>query len=299
MSPMPEPIRKALREWGAGAGLELNVNTKALFAPLLPGGGGVTQELDIAYGGHARQKLDVYHCADGGSGKTIVLYIPGGGFTGGDKRPDEYFFSNVGRYFAGRGMVCAAANYRLAPEFVWPSGAQDVQGAVRFLKAHAARFGGDPRRVFVFGHSAGAAHAASYLFDPDIRGGDEVIGGALVSGAYAVRAAEMRPNVAQYFGSDESVYARRSALSHVAASKVPVFLALAEFDPLYLAAPSFEMARALTLRDGAAPPILRLEDHNHFSPICAIGTPDERLSAPLTRFIGALAAAGTAGARAE
>ena len=288
MSHMPDHIRKSIREWGSGAGLELNVNTKALYAPLLASGAGVTQEIDIAYGPDARQRLDVYHVADGKSGKAIVVYIPGGGFTGGDKRQDDSFFGNVGRFFARQGMVAITANYRLAPEFSWPSAGQDVQSAVRWIKANAARFGGDAKRVVIFGHSAGAAHVASYLFDPDLRGGDEVIGGVIASGLYALRREEMRPNVAQYFGDDDATFHQRSALSHVGASKVPVFLAVAEFDPVYLATPTFEMARALALRDGKAPPIVRLEDHNHFSTMCTFGTQDACFSAPLMRFIAAL-----------
>ena len=288
MKGLPESLRKAIREGGASAAPELNQKTKALFATHIdPPGGGVTEELDIPYGEHARQKLDVYRVNDGKSGKTAVVYIPGGGFTGGDKRQDPVFFGNVGRFFARRGMVGVCANYRLTPEFQWPSASLDIQSAVRWVKANAARLGVNPAKIVIVGHSAGAAHVASYLFDPDTRGGDEVLAGVLASGIYAVRKAEMRPNVAQYFGEDESQYARRSALSHVDAFKTPVFLALSEFDPAYLAAPAFEMARALTLRDGKAPPIVRLEDHNHFSSMCTFGTKDDSFSEPLLRFIAA------------
>jgi acetyl esterase len=156
MSKMPEHIRKAIREWGPGAGPDLNANTKKIYLPLLAPAAGVAQEIDLAYGEHPRQKLDVYHAADGKADKTIVVYIPGGGFTGGDKRQDDNYFGNVGRFFARQGMVGVTANYRLAPEFRWPSAARDVQAAVRWIKANAARFGADPARVFIFGHSAGS-----------------------------------------------------------------------------------------------------------------------------------------------
>lgn len=288
MSRMPAHVREKLAAWGSGAGPDLNANTKALYAPMLASGDGVTQELDIAYGSHARHKLDVYHVADGKPGKTIVVYIPGGGFTGGDKRQDDNFFGNVGRFFARQGMVGVTANYRLAPEFAWPCAGRDVQSAVRWIKANAARFGGDPARVVIFGHSAGSSHVASYLFDPDLRGGDEVMCGVIASGLYAICREEMRPNVAQYFGDDDATFRQRSALSHVGASKVPVFLAVAELDPVYLITPTFEMARALALRDQRAPHIVRLAGHNHFSTMCTFGTEDESFSAPLLEFINAL-----------
>lgn len=288
MTGMRDDVRAKIREWGAGAGPELNADTKALFAPLLASGEGVATEYDIPYGADARQKLDAYHVPDGARGKTIVVYIPGGGFTGGDKRQDDHYFANVGRFFARLGMVAVTANYRLAPEFAWPCAGQDVQAAVRWIKANAARFGGDAGRVVIFGHSAGASHVASYLFDPDLRGGEEVLGGVLASGLYAVRREEMRPNVTQYFGDDDADFEQRSALSHVGLSKVPVFLAVAEYDPVYLVTPTFEMARALSLRDNKPPPIVRLAGHNHFSTMCSFGTDDDCFSAPVTEFIRAL-----------
>ena len=287
MAGMSNEVRKNIRAWGASADPELNQKTKAMFASLIDPPSGVTEALDIAYGDNPRQKLDVYRVEDGRKNKTIVVYIPGGGFTGGDKRQDPVFFGNVGRFFARHGFVGVCANYRLTPEFQWPAASQDIDNAVKWIKANAERFGGDAKKVVVFGHSAGAAHVASYLFDPDIRGGDKVIAGVLASGMYALRPGEVRANVAQYFGDDEATFERRSALTHVGGFKVPVFVALSEFDPAYLAAPAFEMARALTLRDKKAPPIVRLDDHNHFSSMCTFGTSDTAFSAPALRFIAA------------
>ena len=287
MAGMSNEVRKNIRAWGASADPELTQKTKAMFASLIDPPSGVTEALDIAYGDNPRQKLDVYRVEDGRKNKTIVVYIPGGGFTGGDKRQDPVFFGNVGRFFARHGFVGVCANYRLTPEFQWPAASQDIDNAVKWIKANAERFGGDAKKVVVFGHSAGAAHVASYLFDPDIRGGDKVIAGVLASGMYALRPGEVRANVARYFGDDEATFERRSALTHVGGFKVPVFVALSEFDPAYLAAPAFEMARALTLRDKKAPPIVRLDDHNHFSSMCTFGTSDTAFSAPALRFIAA------------
>lgn len=284
MSPMPEKIRRALREMGPGATLEMNVQSKAMFASLVEPVEGVVERLDQPYGAHPRQQFDLYAKPET-KGAPIVIYIPGGGFSGGDKRQDETYFRNVGRFFASKGLVAITANYRLSPEVSWPAGSQDLATLVAHVKAHAAEFGGDAKRIVIFGHSAGAAHVASYVFDPDLRGHEEVAGAVLASGLYVLRTEEMRPNVAQYFGEDETTFARRSALSHVPGTKVPVLLSVAEFDPISLATPTFEMAIALTKRDGAPPPVLRLDDHNHFSCICGIGTKDERFSGALLDFI--------------
>ena len=281
---MPEEIRSAIRDMGPGAQPELNLRTKALFVPLIDRPAGIQEHFDITYGTHPRQKLDVY-TRPGLTGAPVAIYIPGGGFTGGDKRQDDVFFGNVGRFFASHDVVGITANYRLSPEVAWPAASQDLAELVRFVKANVARFGGDPNRIVIFGHSAGAAHVASYVFDPELQGHAEVAGVVLSSGLYVLRRSEMRPNVAQYFGDDDATFERRSAVSHVAGTKVSVLLTVAEYDPVYLATPTFEMAIALTRRDGHAPPLLRLDDHNHFSCICGIGTRDTRFSAPLLAFV--------------
>ena len=284
MSPLPTDLRALLKSFGPSSEPEVNKASKAAFAPIIESGPAVRESRDVSYGDHERQKLDIYHPVGAATG-ALVLYVPGGGFTGGDKRQDENFFGNVGRFFARHGVACVTMNYRLAPEFPWPSAAQDIQSAVRWVKAHAQEIGGDPSRLIVFGHSAGAAHVASYVFDPDLRGADEIAATILGSGVYVLRASEMRANVAKYFGNDESSFTRRSALSHVQGTRVPVLLAVAEYDPIPLATPTFELAAELTRRDGHPPRFLRLDDHNHFSYICSIGTRDERFSKPVLDFV--------------
>ena len=77
-------------------------------------------------------------------------------------------------------------------------------------------------------------------------------------------------------------------MTHVGKSKVPVFLAVAEMDPVYLITPTFEMARALSVRDRKPPHIIRLAGHNHFSTMCTFGTADDSFSTPLIDWITAL-----------
>src|SRR5579875_1680961 len=119
---------------------------------------------DIAYGSDARQKLDLYR--PHGRRLPVLVYIPGGGFVGGDKNSDGVYYRNIGTWFANRGVLVAVANYRLAPVHKWPAGPQDVAGAIAWVRANAETHGGDPDRVFLWGQSAGACHSANYLFDP-------------------------------------------------------------------------------------------------------------------------------------
>ena len=123
---------------------------------------------DLAYGGHERQRLDV-HTADtesGGAeaGAPVLVFVHGGGFTGGDKHvPGSPMYDHVGAWAVRNGWVGVTITYRLAPEHTWPSGAQDVAAAVQWVRDNIASYGGDPSRIVVAGHSAGCVHVASYL----------------------------------------------------------------------------------------------------------------------------------------
>lgn len=270
---------------------KFSVTTKQLYVPFLKHAGeGVTQEHDVAYGPHVRQRLDVFH-VPGTAPKVAVIYVPGGGYTGGDKRSDDTIFANIGCYFARRGMLGITMNYRLAPEVQWPAGAQDVASAVAWVKANGKRYGMSTDRIVVFGHSAGASHCATYLFDPEIKGGEQIAGAVLVSGpAYRLDPSDLatRPNFKAYFGDDQTRFDRLSAANHVAGTKVPVMLAVAERDPADLVTPTLELAIALTRRDGVAPKVLQLPGHNHYSPPCSIGSFDDELGGAITRFVLAL-----------
>lgn len=271
MTRLPHDIAAQIAALGAKFDANLLAATRALFAPVQslelssPG----TLREAMPYGAAERHKLDLY--SPGGSGHPVLVYIPGGGFVGGDRRG----YRNVGTYFARNGYVTFIPDYRLAPADPWPAGAQDVAMAVDFAAAEAKKYGGDPARIHVVAQSAGATHAAGALFDAQYQ--PKAIGAVrkavLVNGIYRIEATERAPNILQYFGDDPSTYARRSPITHIADSRLPVLLMLAEYDPAFLAAPTLELARALCLRDGKAPPLVRLEGHNHISPIFAIGTP--------------------------
>jgi len=276
-------IRLALAGMPSAIEPQYSNATRALYAPLHASVlDGVNPDRDVPYGSHQRQRLDVYRVA-GVQMSGVVIYVPGGGFTGGDKAA----FANIGSYFAKRGLLGITMNYRLAPEAVWPSGALDVDSAVAWAKANAARYGADGSRVFLIGHSAGGSHCATFLFDPEIGGHAKVAGAALLSGAAYQLPPDlsvMADNIRAYFGLDNTRVPRLSAVTHVPGTKVPVMLAVAERDPGFLVTPTLALAAALTIRDDRCPPLMRLAGHNHFSPPCSFGTSDDALGAAVLQF---------------
>lgn len=135
----------------------------ALNDVLVPSGG-YTRSGDLAYGSDPRQRLDVY--APTGEVATatprpVVVFFYGGSWRSG--RRDLYRF--VGEAFAGKGFVTVVPDYRLYPEVLYPAFVDDGARAVRWARDHAAAYGGDPDRIVLVGHSAGAHTAAMLAVD--------------------------------------------------------------------------------------------------------------------------------------
>ena len=259
--------------------------TRALYQPLLSGTAQkVKVQRDLPYAADERQRLDLY-APVGAAGLPLLIYVPGGGFVGGDKRSDDGFYANIGGYFAERGFVVLIMNYRLAPAHPWPAGGEDVGHAVAWAMQHASSHGGDPGRIALFGQSAGACHALTWLFDPVLKGSKPVSAVVLSSGFYRVAGDQIPPNVRAYLGADRSQYEARSPLTHVSPTGVPFLLMVSEFDPPFLASPTFELAARLTHENSRSPQVRWLAGHNHVSQVMSIGTPDSEAGSLILDFL--------------
>lgn len=115
---------------------------------------------DLAYGPHPRQILDVYRPAGQTSGALIVM-VHGGAWRFGDKALGRVVRHKVERWLP-QGHVVVSTNYRLLPEADPLEQARDVARALAFVQAQAGRWGADPERLVLMGHSAGA-HLAALL----------------------------------------------------------------------------------------------------------------------------------------
>ena len=116
---------------------------------------------DLAFGPGPRQTLDIYEPAHGAERLPIVVFFYGGTWQMGEKK--SYAF--VGRALASKGYVVAIPDYRVYPEAKYPEFLRDGAQAVRWVRDHAADYGGDPRRIFLMGHSAGAYNAVMLTVD--------------------------------------------------------------------------------------------------------------------------------------
>jgi acetyl esterase/lipase len=246
---------------------------------------------DVAYGLDPRQRLDIHSAfrpgaAPGGTRPVPVLaFVHGGGFVGGDKHtPGSPYYDHIGAWAVRRGMVGVTITYRLAPQHQWPAGAQDVGQAVAWVTEHIRDYGGDPERVVVAGHSAGATHVAGYLAG-HAGAPPGAAAGALLSGIYELPPGEPKETQAAYFGTDRSLYPSRSPLQGLVASGIPVLFAVAEHDLTWFHQQAALALQAFAGHDGTLPPFAYVQDHNHVSEVAALGIDDEPLGIPLLRFI--------------
>ena len=282
---MLNALKARIAELGPHFDLAILDETFALYRPLLPQASEkVKLQIDIPYAADERQRLDLY-APDRAAGLPVLLYVPGGGFVGGDKRSEDGFYANIGYDFARRGFLVLVMNYRLAPRHAWPAGGEDVGHAVAWARQHAAAHGGDPDRIAVFGQSAGASHVLTWLFDPSLNGAKPVSAAILASGTYRIAGDKLPPNVTAYFGSDPSLYEARSPITHVRRTGVSFLLTVSEFDPPHLASPTFELAAKLTNVNGRPPRLHWLAGHNHVSNVLSIGTPDDAAANVVADFL--------------
>jgi acetyl esterase/lipase len=117
---------------------------------------------ELAYGPDPRQRLDVYRPRQGKPGMPVVVFLYGGRWQGGSRE----LYHLLGDAFAREGVMAVVPDYRLAPQVSFPGWVEDAARAVRWVHDSIGRFGGDPGRIFVVGHSAGAHTAMLLALDP-------------------------------------------------------------------------------------------------------------------------------------
>ena len=209
--------------------------------------GGVSGHPDLVYStlqGFRPITLDLYTPARSKLSHPMVIYIHGGGWMNGTARNAAAYanFPAVLADLAARGYVVASLNYRLGGEARFPAATQDVDAAIRWLKAHAADYGIDKTRVAIWGGSAGGQLAA--LAATDCAPGDGktesdcVQAAAIWYGVFDVPALPPGGGPSVYFGADG---ARASAVTFLDAKDPPFLLIHGDGDRTVPVAQSREM----------------------------------------------------------
>jgi acetyl esterase/lipase len=194
----------------------------------------VVSDLDFVAGAEypdKKDRLDVYVPASAANA-PVVISIHGGGLRAGDKSQQTF----VGQRFASAGNVTVVVNHRLSPAVMHPAHIEDIAAAVAWVKRNIAQYGGDPGKLFVIGHSAGAYLAALLVLDPRYLAAHgltprDIRGVVPVSGFFFVD----RPGVApdrpkDTWGIDANVWKAASPATYVNRDVPPMLLLYADGD---------------------------------------------------------------------
>lgn len=194
---------------------------------------GVAVSRDIPYLANpndaAKQALDVYRPVSAGK-SPVLVFVHGGAWTRGDRR--QYPF--LANRFVREGYVVVVPSYRLSPKVVHPAHIEDVAAAVAWTFRNIADYGGDPKRIAVGGHSAGAHLISLLATDPQWLKAHELdptrLRGAIgLSGVYDFTGLAGRAT-SPIFGRDPDRLRAASPRHHVSRDAPPFLLTYCEFD---------------------------------------------------------------------
>ncbi len=214
--------------------------------------------------------LDIYRPALAESRKApVVVFFYGGGWKTGSR--EQYRF--VGQRLAERGILTIVADYRTYPAVTFPGFVEDGARAVAWARRHAAEHSGDPERVFVAGHSAGAQIAALIGSDPRYLAAEQMkpsdLAGVIgLSGPYDFVVS------ASYRGvfDTPALWPRAQAINYVDGDEPPFLLVHGTADRVVEAKDSQEMADKLQ-KNGVQARLLWLREAGHVAPLAAIYAP--------------------------
>ena len=260
----------------------------------------VKRDIPYVSGGHERQVLDIY-APTNAKDLPVVFWIHGGGWQTGDK-------SSVQRKpeaFVEKGFVFVSTNYRLYPSFDMGTIIRDIAKSIRWTHDHIKEYGGDPKRMFVMGHSAGAQLAAIVSIDDrylkaeglslDIIKGCVPVDGDTFDVPAIIETAETRRRVhglpqakvghREKFGGDSEKHRDYSAVTHVAKGKsIPPFLVVYVADHPDTSAQAQRLANAL--KEAEIPVTMyggRETTHNKIN--ADLGKPDDPSTKAVFEFL--------------
>jgi acetyl esterase/lipase len=202
---------------------------------------------NVPFGPAHWQRADVYQPRHTAGPVPVIVFWYGGAWTEGNKA--EYRF--VGTALASLGFVAVLPDYRVYPEVKFPVFLDDAAAAVAWVQSHAAQFGGDPHRIVLMGHSAGAHMAAMLAINHEYlrRAGVDshnIVGLIGLSGPY-----ELDPNTASLHAIFAAPYTPHDwqVLAYVAADAPPTLLIHGGSDRLVWVSNTLHLADALRQRN--------------------------------------------------
>ncbi len=240
----------------------------------------IPHHLDIAYGDDPKQKLDVYQPKNKPPSAPVFIFLHGGGFREGDRAHYGY----ISKPFAKNGIVTVAASYRLTPKFRYPNQPDDVKKILAWAFHNISSYGGDPMKIYMGGHSAGAILSASVSLNGDwlTRMGlpsDLIKGCVPISGPYDLRD---QKDTAEY-APDPSIRREASPLLNIENPPPRTVVAYGSLEDKF-ANDSQALARGI-LSKGMFAEVIILEGMAHDETALALGDESSKLFQAVLRMI--------------
>ncbi len=261
----------------------------------------VHRNIPYANPAHERQVLDVYSPPQA-KNLPVVFWIHGGGWQTGDKTSVQ----QKPQFFVDQGFVFVSTNYRLLPSVDMGTIVRDIAKSIHWVHDHIADYGGDPKRLFIMGHSAGAQLAALICTDERylkaeglslaiIKGcvpvdGDTYDVPAIIETAETRRRVHGLPQATfghrEKFGNDPAKHRDFSAVTHVAKDKgIPPFLILHVAEHPDTTAQAQRLGNALKAA-GIAVTVFGGKETTHNKINADLGLPEDPATKALQEFLG-------------
>lgn len=239
----------------------------------------------IAYGTDPAQRLDLY-LPKSAKAVPLVVFVHGGAWQGGSRRA----YDGVAGRLRDQGLATATVDYRLSPTVRHPAHAADVARAIYWLRASAKRYGYDPKRVFVVGHSAGGHIAGMLATDAKMLALSRPAGFVGLEGIYDVPAlADRWPTYPGWFlngafGSNRSLWPSASPTRRKVLSRAPWLLVHSKGDELVDMGQTDGFAAHLRA-SGVRVEVLRPSGLTHDGVVRGLGTPGDAVAKAIVAFV--------------
>jgi acetyl esterase/lipase len=233
-----------------------------------------------------KDRLDLY-LPEGRTNVPVIVSYYGGALTAGDK--SEHAF--VGQRFASAGIATVVVNYRLSPGVTHPAHIKDAAASFAWVKRHIGEYGGNPDRIFLIGHSAGAYLVAllatdeRYLAAHKLSLGD-IRGVVPVSAFYWVERPGVAPDRDQsVWGTDQKVWVDASPAHHLHSHVPPMLILYADGDEDWRRRQNVEAAQAIKAAGNKDVTLAMITGRTHMSIWDRIGAERDEVAARIIAFV--------------
>ncbi|HEY2843945.1 MAG TPA: alpha/beta hydrolase [Bryobacteraceae bacterium] len=314
LAAVPPDIATQLKEMGRVVN---PAGTAKLYRPMQPKAPypGVKVEREIKYGPDARTVLDVFQGEKGRGSRPVLIYVAGGAGNKIEPVPDgDAFYDNIMLWAVKNGMTGVNVQRRGAQGLEWDETAKDIGKVIEWVQQNISKYKGNPKRVFIWAHSAGNGPVGTYLGHPEMYTpkGVGVKGAVLMSGNFNIlpvtvpvqpgqpgrgapkggdgKAGDGKGGDGKGKGRggappvDPAVQLQRSNLPGLLKSKISFFLATAELDPANMGAFADTLKEQLC-KAGNCPQLALFKDHSHMSEVFSPNSPDDSVSGPILQWM--------------